>query len=295
MTLNADQFGDSGPTGGNPDHRILPKGTVLQKRYEIGRTLHVGEQRTVYLVRDLHYGSVTRLCVLKETVLTTLDPPMREIATQVSEREATLLANLSHPGIPRIHDFFTEVDRVCLVMEYIEGDDLQAILESTQGMLNEATVLGWAIQICDILIYLHSQDPPIVFGDLKPSHVMLRGEQRTIILIDFAAARVFVAGRRGRFIVTEGYSAPERYQGIADPRSDVYALGATLHHLLTRRDPRRESPFTFHEKPPRALNPALSAATDAAIMKALEYDPAKRYPSAQAFRGALEAALSLVG
>jgi serine/threonine protein kinase/outer membrane protein assembly factor BamB len=276
---------------GEFDENILPKGAVLQSRYEIIKVLGVGGMGAVYLAQDLRFTGVTRMCAVKEMISTAPDPHVRRLAVQSFEREANLLVRLNHPGIPKIYDFFTESVRSYLVMEYVEGEDLEDVLDKTEGMLKTETVLDWTLQICDVLGHLHSQNPPIVFRDMKPANVMLRKEGHKIALIDFGIAKVFEGGQKGTMIGTEGYSPPEQYKGIADPRGDIYALGATLHHLLTKRDPRLEPPFTFHEEPIRLLNPAVSEELNSVIMKALEYEPEKRYPSAQAFKDALEGAL----
>jgi serine/threonine protein kinase/outer membrane protein assembly factor BamB len=273
------------------DENILPKGAVLQSRYEIIKVLGVGGMGAVYLAQDLRFTGVTRMCAVKEMISTTPDPHVRRLAVQSFEREANLLVRLNHPGIPKIYDFFTESVRSYLVMEYVEGEDLEDVLDKTEGMLKTETVVDWAFQICDVLGYLHGQNPPIVFRDMKPANVMLRKGGDKIALIDFGIAKVFEAGQKGTMIGTEGYSPPEQYKGIADPRGDIYALGATLHHLLTKRDPRLEPPFTFHEEPIRLLNPAISEELNAVIMKALEYEPEKRHPSAQAFKDALQGGL----
>lgn len=270
---------------------ILPKGAVLQSRYEIIKVLGVGGMGAVYLTRDLRFSGVTRIVAIKEMISTTPDPHVRRLAVQSFEREANLLVQLSHPGIPKVSDFFTESVRSYLVMEFVDGKDLETVLEGTEGMLKEDTVLDWAIQICDVLIYLHSQQPAIVFRDMKPSNIMLRKQNNKIALIDFGIAKAFESGQKGTMIGTEGYSPPEQYKGVADPRGDIYALGATLHHLLSKRDPRLEPPFTFHEEPPRLLNPSLTQATNDLVMKSLEYDPEKRFQSAEEMRNALQAAL----
>jgi len=268
------------------DEAILPKGAILQDRYEILKVLALGGMSAVYQARDLRFTGVARLCALKEMVTATPDPHVRRLAIQNFEREANILASLNHPAIPKIYDYFTEGIRSYLVLEFIEGQDLETLLGDTQEMLPQERVIDWAIQICDVLSYLHSQDPPIVFRDMKPSNVMLRPPNH-VVLIDFGIARVFEAGQKGTMIGTEGYSPPEQYRGIANPQGDIYALGATLHHLLTRRDPRLEPPFTFHEEPPRLLNPAVSEELEAIIMKALEYEPEKRFASAEEMKAAL--------
>jgi outer membrane protein assembly factor BamB/predicted Ser/Thr protein kinase len=262
------------------DEAILPKGAILQDRYEILKVLGLGGMGAVYQARDLRFTGVARLCALKEMTCTTPDPQVRRLAIQNFEREANILASLNHPAIPKIYDYFTEGTRSYLVLEYIEGEDLEALMGDTERMLPQERVVDWAVQICDVLSYLHSQEPPIVFRDMKPSNIMLRPPNH-VVLIDFGIARVFEVGQKGTMIGTEGYSPPEQYRGIANPAGDIYALGATLHHLLTRRDPRLEPPFTFHEEPPRLLNPSLSEELEAVIMKALEYEPEKRFASAK--------------
>lgn len=278
----------------DPDEAILPKGAILQERYEILKVLGLGGMGAVYQARDLHFTGVARLCALKEMTSTTPDPQVRRLAIQNFEREANILASLSHPAIPKIYDYFTEGIRSYLALEYIDGQDLEALLGDLGEMLPQDRVIRWAVQICDVLAYLHSQDPPIVFRDLKPSNIMLRLPNH-IVLIDFGIARVFEVGQKGTMIGTEGYSPPEQYRGVANPQGDIYALGATLHHLLTRRDPRLEPPFTFHEEPPRMLNPAVSEELEVVIMKALEYEPEKRFVSATEMKAALTECLNKEG
>lgn len=294
MAIETQRFNNpqqSGHNSGQFDENILPKGAVLQSRYEVIKVLGVGGMGAVYLAQDLRFTGVTRMCAVKEMISTTPDPQVRRLAVQSFEREANLLAQLNHPGIPEIYDFFSEGVRSYLVMEFVDGEDLEDILEKTEGMLKLELVLDWAVQVCDVLVYLHTQSPAIVFRDLKPSNIMLRKSTRKITLIDFGIAKAFESGQKGTMIGTEGYSPPEQYKGIADPRGDIYALGATLHHMLTKRDPRLEPPFTFHEEPVRLLNPMVPEDVNAVIMKSLEYDPDKRYQSAQSFKDALQAVL----
>ncbi len=285
-TLHLRGKGEPEDTSAKLDEAILPHGAILQGRYEILKVLGLGGMGAVYQARDLRFTGVARICALKEMTSTTPDPQVRRLAIENFEREANILASLNHPAIPKIYDYFTEGIRSYLVLEYIEGPNLEALLEEVEQMLSQDRVLDWAIQICDVLSYLHSQNPPIVFRDMKPSNIMLRPPNH-VVLVDFGIARVFEAGQRGTMIGTEGYSPPEQYRGIANPRGDIYALGATLHHLLTRRDPRLEPPFTFQEEPPRLLNSAISEQLDAVIMKALEYEPEKRFASAEEMKTAL--------
>jgi len=273
----------------------LPKGTVLQGRYEIIRTVNIGGMGIVYQARDKRFTKVARLCAVKEMVNSAPDPHLRELGIKNFEREANILATLNHPAIPKIFDYFSEGSRSYLVLEFIEGQDLESLLQRTATFLSEEEVISWAIQVCDVLSYIHSHKPnPIIFRDMKPSNIMLNNQDR-IVLIDFGIAKVFQTGQKGTMIGTEGYSPPEQYKGVADPRGDVYALGATMHHLLTKRDPRLEPPFTFHEYPLRSLNPEVSERLEAVVMKALQYEIEDRYLSAEEMKLALQAILIVRG
>ena len=269
----------------------LPKSTVLQGRYEIIRTVNIGGMSIVYQARDKRFTKVARLCAVKEMINSAPDPHLREMGIQNFEREANILATLSHPAIPKIFDCFSEGNRSYLILEFIEGQDLESLLQRTASFLPEEQIISWAIQICDVLSYIHSHKPnPIIFRDVKPSNIMLNNQDR-IVLIDFGIAKVFQTGQKGTMIGTEGYSPPEQYKGIAEPRGDIYALGATMHHLLTQRDPRHEPPFTFHDYPPRSLNPEVSERLEAVVMKALQYEIEDRYSTAEEMKFALQTVL----
>src|SRR3990172_713139 len=273
----------------------LQAGATLQERYLILGILGAGGMSSVYKGRDLHFPNVTKLVAVKEMVNLAADPTMHEMIVRNFEREADLLATLSHPAIPRIFDYFSQANNSYLVMEFIEGKDLEALLVETEDYLPEEQVLSWAFQLCDVLSCLHNHQPqPVVFRDMKPSNVMI-DQHSHIRLIDFGIARVFQPGQKGTMIGTEGYSPPEQYRGEASPAGDIYALGATLHHLLTRRDPRAEAPFSFAERPVRQINSAISPELEALINRALAYDPKDRFPTAESMREALVAAAKKSG
>lgn len=242
---------------------------------------------SVYRARDLHFPNITKLVAVKEMINAAPDPLVRQTIVLNFEREANLLATLTHPSIPRIYDYFTQEDRSYLVLEFIHGKDLEAIINETNGFLAEDQILAWAIQLCDVLSFLHGHKPdPIIFRDMKPSNVMIDTDG-DVKLVDFGIARTFQVGQRGTMIGTEGYSPPEQYRGEATPFADLYALGATIHHALTRRDPRLEPPFSFAERPLRKINSHVSPELEAVITTALSYNPSDRFPSAEAMKEAI--------
>jgi eukaryotic-like serine/threonine-protein kinase len=247
----------------------------------------VGGMGSVYRARDLHFPNVVKLVAVKEMINQVRDSLVRQTIVQNFEREANILVTLNHPSIPRIFDYFTHDNRSYLVLEYVNGKDLEAVLEETQGFFPEDTVITWALELCEVLDFLHSHKPePIIFRDMKPSNIMVN-QYNHIILVDFGIAKLFKAGQKGTMIGTEGYSPPEQYRGDASPSADIYALGATVHHLLTRRDPRLETPFTFPERPIRQINPAVSLELETVINTALQYNPEDRFKTASAMKEAL--------
>lgn len=242
---------------------------------------------SVYRARDLHFPNVVKLVAVKEMINMAPDPLVRQTIVQNFEREANLLATLNHPSIPRIYDYFTQDNRSYLVLEFVHGKDLETVISDANGFLPEDQVISWAIELCDVLSYLHAHKPdPIIFRDMKPSNVMIN-HNGDVILVDFGIAKTFQSGVKGTMIGTEGYSPPEQYRGEATQIADIYSMGATLHHALTRRDPRLEPPFSFAERPIRRINPNVSAELEAVVNTALQYNPSERFPSATAMKEAL--------
>ena len=250
---------------------------------------------SVYRARDLHFPNVTKLVAVKEMVNLAPDPQVRKMVVQNFEREANLLATLMHPAIPSIFDYFSEEDRSYLVLEYINGKDLESVVRDVEGFLSSAQVVAWAIELCDVLSFLHNHKPDqIVFRDMKPSNVML-DERGHIMLVDFGIAKQFQTGQKGTMIGTEGYSPPEQYRGEATHLADIYALGATIHHLLTKKDPRFEPPFSFAERPITNTNQNVSPEIEAVVNRALEYEPKDRFLNISEMRDALIAAARQTG
>jgi len=176
--------------------------------------------------------------------ITLIDQAQRIEANEYFAREADTLAQLKHQAIPAITDRFELANRHYLVMEYVEGRNLEEELAVRGEPLPEGLVIDIARQLCDVLVYLHGLVPPIIYRDMKPSNVMLQSNGR-VVLVDFGIARLFKAARKGTMIGTLGFAPPEQYQGLVDPRSDIYSLGATLHYVLTGRGSREISAVQF--------------------------------------------------
>jgi tRNA A-37 threonylcarbamoyl transferase component Bud32 len=248
--------------------------------YYITRVLKAGGQGAVFET----ISDDGKVYAVKEMLDRSTNPKDRAEAIERFEAEAEMLRRLSHPRIPKVYVDFKDEGKQYLAMEFVRGEDLEEIIRR-EGALPEARVLDWADQICDVLGFLHHHTPqPIVFRDMKPSNIMIQPDG-TIKLIDFGIAKVFQKAERGTQIGTPGYAPPEQYQGIATPESDIYALGATLHHALTGRDPRDEPPFSF--PPVYGLKPTVSKRTSEAIQRALQMKPEDRYHSVAEFRAAL--------
>lgn len=265
----------------------LQSGTILVSRYQIQDVIGIGGMGSVYRARDMHFPNVVKLVAVKEMINQAPDPLVRQTIVQNFEREANILVTLNHPSIPKIFDFFTHNERSYLVEEFVNGKDLEAVLREVQNPIKEDQVILWAIETCDVLEYLHTHKPePIIFRDVKPSNIMIN-QQNHVILVDFGIAKIFKTGQKGTMIGTEGYSPPEQYRGEATLQTDIYALGATMHYLLTHRDPRLEAPFSFNDRPIRQINPSVSPELELIVNTALQYNPADRFSSANDMKAAL--------
>jgi serine/threonine protein kinase len=269
-------------TSGALSNEPLTSGTVLQNRYEIERLLGGGGMGMVYLAHD--HRLANRPCAVKEMVDHFIDQQQRIEANDYFAREADTLAQLKHAAIPAITDRFDDQNRHYLVMEYVEGRNLEEEIAARGGPLPEGLIIDIARQLCDVLAYLHGSTPPVVYRDMKPSNVMLTPKGR-VVLVDFGIARLFKSARKGTMIGTLGFAPPEQYQGVVDPRSDIYSLGATLHYVLTGRDPEKFPPFSF--PPIRDLRPEVSTNLAGAIDHALAYQADARPASIQDFRDML--------
>jgi serine/threonine-protein kinase len=290
-------MGFTGRTGSSSSGRRsqasqLEPGTVLYNRYEIVKRIGGGGMGAVYYAKDRNLGDAPR--AVKEMIQTHLDESQQEKAVADFRRESMLLASLEHPSIPTIYDYFYDdtASRFYLVMKYISGGDCLARLrKAPMNRLDELTVAEWGQQAADVLEYLHNQRPPIIYRDLKPANLMIDGNSSRIMLIDFGIARWVAPQEKGVTAVgTMGYAPPELFSGKAEARTDIYGLGATMFHLLTGSDP-QDNPlliFDFTKNPtPRQINPAVSNEMEWILMKAVEYEPERRFRTAAEMRDTL--------
>ncbi len=276
----------------------LKTGEVLRSRYKIRRIIGHGGMGSIYLADDLRLEG--RQCALKEVEHDRTLP--QEVVQQAREqflREATVLARLDHPNLPKVSDFFSVGVRDYLVMDYVPGNDLRTLMmEARQRgvFLAEEEVLSWANQIADALTYLHEQDPPILHRDIKPSNLKVT-PSGLIKLVDFGLVKI-LASEEMTITILQGrgtalYTPLEQYggdTGHTDRRSDVYAFGATLYHLLTNQPPlEARERFLQPENltPPRQVNPAISLRTEKAILWAMSLHPDERPQDIETFRQAL--------
>ncbi len=269
----------------------LVAGQVLNNRYRIAALLSQGGMGNVYRAWDV---SLKIQVAIKENL-----DASPEAQAQFGE-EARLLARLSHLNLPRVSDYFTLPGQgEYLVMDYVEGEDLEETLArataqvNSTGHLSPQLALPWILQVCDALNYLHNQSPPVIHRDIKPANIKITPEGRAV-LVDFGIAKRFdpthttLAGARA---VTPGYSPPEQYGGApTDARSDLYALGATLYHIFTGQQPPesvQRVAGNAAELDLRQLNPGIHPALEQVILRAMAIPMDRRYQSASEFKSAL--------
>ena len=270
------------------EQKIVPMSSIPSTidRFEVKKVLGIGSSGSVYLAYDPENGRDVALKVAHPEALKKSDWLLRRF-----KNDAKIMPKLTHPAIAKCYGFSQTANWVFLVLEYIDGKDLEDALEEQGGSLPAQDVINWMVQVCDILSYMHSQKPePLIFRDMKPRNVVV-DYQGQVHLVDFGIAEPYRPGGELPMMGTVGYSPPEQYIGYSDVRSDIYALGATLHYLLTRRDPQKAKPFSFHDVPPRSLNPGISEELEAVVLKAVEYKAENRYQRAEEMKTALLACL----
>ncbi|MFV1859441.1 MAG: protein kinase [Anaerolineales bacterium] len=265
----------------------LETGSILYDRYRIESQLGKGGMGTVYLAYD---QTLDIKVALKEN----LNPDPDSEAQ--FKREARLLASLRHPNLPRVTDHFILDEVQYLVMDYIEGDDLQTLI--TRQRPDVSDVLRWSDDVCDALTFLHTRQPPVIHRDLKPGNLKLQPDGR-VVLVDFGIAKAHTdkqtaTGARG---MTPGFSPPEQFGGSGtDARSDQYALGATLYYLMTGKQPANSIDRMLKQgelAPPREINPEIPVYAEVAIMHALALPKDDRFPDVASFKSAMHGGADL--
>lgn len=251
-------------------------GRILSGRYRIERLLGSGASGTVWFVRDTREKG--KVWALKELDVSSLSAQEQQEAWVMFCREADMLMQLEHPYLPKVVARFQEQGRHFLVMERVEGPTLQSVLKEAKVPIPEADVVTWGIQLCEVLHYLHTLQPPIVYRDLKPANIMVsvRGPLK---LVDFGIARVLNPTQAGDTTAygTPGYAPIEQYLGKTTPRSDLYALGVTLYQLLTLEEPEQ---FRFNFPPLRRFAPNASAKLELLLEDLLQKEADGRPESA---------------
>lgn len=274
----------------------LPVGGILRDRYEIIDLVGQGGMGAVYQADDLRLRG--RICAVKEILPELIGAPgMEDQAHEQFYREASILARLDHPNLPKVSDFFNQDGREYLVMDFVPGQDLRQLVEEARRhdtFLPEQEVLAWAGQLCDALTYLHTQDPPVLHRDIKPSNIKLT-PRGVVKLVDFGLVKLLKPDESRTVTVVQGrgtvaYTPLEQYggdTGHTDVRSDIYSLGATIYHLLTNQPP-ADAKQRFLKPgsltPPRDINPRVSPHTERVILTAIAQHPDNRPETVDALR-----------
>ncbi len=258
-------------------------GSVIDGKYEILTLVGKGGMSKVYLAMDKR---LNKQWAVKEIEKKARDRN-NEIVIQSAIAEANMIKRLDHPALPRIVDIIDNGNVIYVIMDYIEGETLQKVVDEL-GAQDQETVIDWALQLCEVLNYLHSCDPPIIYRDMKPANIMLRPDGN-IKLIDFGIAREYKVNNIADTVSlgTKGYAAPEQFggKGQTDGRTDIYCLGVTLYHLVTGQNP-CEPPYELY--PIRHWNSSLSAGLENIIQKCTQLNPEDRYQSCAELLYALE-------
>lgn len=252
---------------------MLEIGSVIDEKYKILNVVGKGGMSVVYLAMNERANKQWAIKEVRKDGMQSF-----EVVKQNLVAETDLLKKLNHPHLPSIIDVIDCDDTFLIVMDYIEGNPLSKALE-TSGAQNQDDVIEWAKQLCDVLGYLHSRKPPIIYRDMKPSNVMLKSDGN-VMLIDFGTAREFKYSSVAdtTCLGTQGYAAPEQFggHGQTDARTDIYCLGATMYHLVTGHNP-ATPPYEMY--PIRQWNPMLSSGLEEIILKCTQRNPEDRYQS----------------
>jgi len=262
----------------------LSEGTVLKGRFKIVKHLSSGRNSNLYIVEDRKRFD---FWVIKELISKFSNPIEAKQAYQQFELQAKILNRLDHPQLPKVEDFFEESSRHFLVMEYIDGKNLDDVVKEGEDFFPEEKIISWAIQLCEVLYYLHSQKPhPIIFRDLKPENLILTKED-AVKLVNFGISKIFDPHSRTLAVaktISPHFSPIEQYAMVTDARSDIYSLGATLYYIATKSLPIDAIDRSMNNVPLkfcREFNKSISLELEGVILKAMELDKEDRYQSAE--------------
>ncbi|MDD3926186.1 MAG: serine/threonine-protein kinase [bacterium] len=261
----------------------LASGSILRRRYRILQLMGQGAVGAVYKSEDMRTGD---LWAIKQAL-----PDNGREAVRALRHESTILAHLTHPKIPALKEIFSIWGRHYMVRQFIQGVSLR-VVAGQHSLPPEGDVLDWAIQVADILTYLHSLPVPVVVADLKPSNMLL-DRDGVVHLVDLGLAGFYRNGSSEHTGGTPGYAAPEQFVGHVGPRSDIYSLGATMYYLLTGRKLERRQPNTSLASP-HELRPEITPGISNIVMKALSYNIGDRFISVSELKGRLLAQAAML-
>jgi eukaryotic-like serine/threonine-protein kinase len=290
---NTNPGGTTSGGGSTSAYRTMAPNSQLQGgRYIVEKVLGQGGMGAAMLVKDTRVSN--KLVVIKELISDSTDPQQKQSDVNNFKREVDTLAQIDHPLVPAVTDSFQEFARYFMVQDYVPGENLEDHMGRIKRPMPEREALTYASQVLDILDYLSQLKPPIVHRDIKPANIIIGLKDKRAHLVDFGIARADEARNTKRkqtaALGTPGYAPPEQYQGNADSRADLYALAATLHHLLTNRDPRDYPPFIY--PPARSLNKGLTADIERVLDHALQINVNNRYQKAADMKRDIDKILS---
>lgn len=263
------------------EYGVLDQGTVIDEQYIIEGILGLGGMSNVYFARSARDDKPYAIKELRKT-----EKISGHILQQNFATEVRILTKLNHEHLPKIVKIIEEDDSFMIIMEYIEGHTLKSLLDKGETCA-QTDVIKWGIQLCEILEYLHSRKPAVIYRDIKPANIMLMPD-KNIKLIDFGTSREYKKGAKGdtECLGTKGYAAPEQYgDEQTDERTDIYNLGATMYHLVTGKSPTKPP---YEIRPIRYWDESLSSGLETIISKCTKNDPAERYQKAADLRRDLE-------
>jgi len=272
---------------------MIARGTkklnLIDNRYEVLSTVKAGAMGCVYKARDTRLDAVV---ALKKMLPSFTTPEELKYAEERFREEAKLLSKLHHGGLPKVSDYFTAIDQETgkpahyLVMTFIEGEDLENLIAKKKPPYHAEEVIRYARRLLEILTYLHSQSPPVVYRDLNPRNIIEK--EGELFLVDFGIAKSMKTEQKGTAIGTPGYASPEQYKGFAEPRSDIYSLGVLMHYLLTGANPEDSSKPLFNFESIRIFNTRVPEYLDKLVMSMLDLIPNNRPASAEEVRKTLD-------